>query len=320
MADPNLTELATTTLRKRSKKTADNISKGNALLSLLNSNGRVRSADGGRTIIEELEYAENETFKYYSGYEVLDVSKQVVFSAAEYNWKQAAVVISASGLETEVQNTGMEAAIKLLASRSKNAERTMGNNLSTGIYSDGTGTSGKQITGLQALVADDPTSGTVGGINRANFSFWANKIYDFSTESITASSTTIQAAMQNVWLSTQKGNEHADVIVAGTTYYTFFWTSLTAIQRITSTDKAISGFQSLMFLNAPVIYDGDSGLAATRMYFLNTEYLSWRPHTKRNMVPLVKRDSGNQDAIVIPLVFAGNLTMSNASRQGLVLA
>jgi hypothetical protein len=126
--------------------------------------------------------------------------------------------------------------------------------------------------------------------------------------------------MQNVWLSTQKGNEHADVIVAGTTYYTFFWTSLTAIQRITSTDKAISGFQSLMFLNAPVIYDGDSGLAATRMYFLNTEYLSWRPHTKRNMVPLVKRDSGNQDAIVIPLVFAGNLTMSNASRQGLVLA
>jgi hypothetical protein len=320
MADPNLTELATTTLRKRSKKTADNVSKGNALLSLLNSNGRVRSADGGRTIIEELEYAENATFKYYSGYEVLDVSKQVVFSAAEYNWKQAAVVISASGLETEVQNTGMEAAIKLLASRSKNAERTMGNNLSTGIYSDGTGTSGKQITGLQALVADDPTSGTVGGINRANFSFWANKIYDFSTESITASSTTIQAAMQNVWLSTQKGNEHADVIVAGTTYYTYFWTSLTAIQRITSTDKAISGFQSLMFLNAPVIYDGDSGLAATRMYFLNTEYLSWRPHTKRNMVPLVKRDSGNQDAIVIPLVFAGNLTMSNASRQGLVLA
>ena len=32
----------------------------------------MKTADGGRTIVQELEYAENTTFKWYSGYEVLD--------------------------------------------------------------------------------------------------------------------------------------------------------------------------------------------------------------------------------------------------------
>lgn len=320
MADPNLSEIVSSTLRKRSKSFADNVSKGNALLAFLSGKGRVRPADGGRTIVEELEYAENATFKYYSGYEVLDVTKAVVFSAAEYNWKQAAVVISASGLETEVQNTGMEAAINLLSSRTRNAERTMGNNLSTGIYSDGTGTSGKQITGLQALVADAPSTGTVGGINRANYSFWRNLTYDFSDSSVTASKTTMQTAMNTLWLSIQRGNEHPDIIVGGSTYFRFYWESLQAIQRITSVDKGLAGFRTIEYLGVPVVYDGDSGLAATRMYMLNTDYLAWRPHTRRNMVPLTRRDSGNQDAFVIPLVFAGNLTMSNANRQGVILA
>ena len=320
MADPNLSELVTSTIRKRSKKTADNVTNGNALLQRLNSSGRVRNADGGRTIVEELEYAENSTFKYYSGYEVLDVTKAVVLSAAEYNWKQAAVVVTASGLETEVQNTGIEATLDLLDSRIRNAEKTMANNLSNGIYSDGTGTSGKQVTGLQAAVADAPTSGTYGGINRANFSFWQNSLYDFSVESVSASKTTMQNSMQVMWLRCQRGNDLPKIIIGGTTYYQYFWGSLTDIQRISGDQKANAGYQSLMFNNAPVIYDGDGDLSATRMYFLNTDYISWRPHTKRNMVPLTKRDSGNQDAIIIPLVFACNLTTSNAKRQGVMIA
>ena len=32
------------------------------------------------------------------------------------------------------------------------------NNISSGVYSDGTGSGGKQIGGLQLLVADDPTT------------------------------------------------------------------------------------------------------------------------------------------------------------------
>ncbi len=320
MASPNLTELVTTTLRNRSKDLADSVSKSNALLDRLNSKGNVKPADGGRTIVQELEYAENSTFKYYSGYETLNISPSDVLSAAEYNWKQAACVVSASGLETEVQNSGKERVINLLEARIKNAEKTMANNLSTGVYSDGTGTSGKQVTGLQSQVADNPTSGTVGSINRATYSFWRNQYYDFSGESVTASKTTIQAAMQTLWLNCVRGNDVPDLIVGGTTYFQYFWESLTDIQRITTPGEGHAGYAALKFHNSDVIYDGDSGIAATRMYFLNTDYIFLRPHPNRNMVPLSTRESVNQDAIVVPLVWAGNMTMSNADVQGVICA
>ena len=68
MASPNLSEIVTTTLRDRSKKLADNVTNHNALLKRLNERGNIKLvSDGGRTIVQELEYAENTTFKWYTG-------------------------------------------------------------------------------------------------------------------------------------------------------------------------------------------------------------------------------------------------------------
>jgi hypothetical protein len=173
MASPNLSEIVTTTLRNRSGKLADNVTSNNALLNRLNKKGNVKPVDGGRTIVQELDYQENGTFKRYSGYETLDISPSEVFSAAEFDWKQGAVSVSISGLE-ELQNSGSERVIDLLESRIKNAERTMANNVSNDLYSDGTASGGKQIGGLQHIIADAPSTGTVGGINRATYSFWRN--------------------------------------------------------------------------------------------------------------------------------------------------
>ena len=315
MASPNLTEIVTTTLRKRNKELADNVTNNNALLAYIKRKGNVRMVDGGRTIVEELEYAENATFMYYSGYETLDISPSDVISAAEYNWKQASTVVSASGLEINVQNTGVEAVIPLLEKRIQNASKTMANKLSEGVYSDGTGSGGKQITGLQALVADDPATGTVGGINSANFAFWRNQTSGDATITTAAH---MRSEMQAMWLETCRGRDKPDVIVADQNFYTFFWDSLTDIQRVTSSDEAVAGFSSIKFVTADVLYDGDSGIPGSHMYFINTDYLYWRPHTRRNVVPLETRNSINQDAMVVPLVFAGNLTMSNAARQGVV--
>ena len=89
---------------------------------------------------------------------------------------RAVVAVTISGLE-QLQNSGKEAIIDLLDARIGNAERTLKNNISIDCYSDGTADSGKQIGGLQSLVADLPTSGTVGGIDRATWTFWRNQFY-----------------------------------------------------------------------------------------------------------------------------------------------
>lgn len=317
MASPNLTEIVTTTLYKRNKELADNVSKGNALLARLNEKGNVRSASGGRQIVEELEYAENSTFMYYSGYETLDISPSDVFSAAVFDWKQAAVNVSASGLETEIQNAGEEAVINLLEKRIDNAMKTMRNNLSIGVYSDGTGSSGKQIGGLQLIVADAPATGTVGGINRANYSFWRNQTSG-DVAGIDTTAATLRTEMQAMWLETSRGPDVTDFIVADQTLFSVFWDSLTDIQRITGSDEGVAGYKSLKYVTADVFYDGDSGIPANHMYFLNTDYLYLRPHSARNVVPLDKKSSVNQDAMIVPIVWAGNLTCSNCDVQGVV--
>ena len=114
MASPNLSEIITTTLRNRTGKLADSVSKNNALLARLLEKGRVETADGGRTIVQEIEYAENGTFKRYAGYDLLNITPSDVFTSAEFDWKQAAAAISISGLE-QMQNSGKEVVIKLLA-------------------------------------------------------------------------------------------------------------------------------------------------------------------------------------------------------------
>jgi hypothetical protein len=56
------------------------------------------------------------------------------------------------------------------------------------------------------------------------------------------------------------------------------------------------------------------------MYFLNSNYIYFRPHKDRNFVPLEPdRFSVNQDAMVKLVAFAGNLTLSNASVQGVLI-
>jgi hypothetical protein len=63
-----------------------------------------------------------------------------------------------------------------------------------------------------------------------------------------------------------------------------------------------------------------SGAPVNHMYFLNTDYLFLRPHRERDMVPLnPDRFAVNQDAMVKLVAWAGNMTMSNAFLQGVLI-
>jgi hypothetical protein len=319
---PGLTEIVTTTLRNRSGVVADNMSKNNALLYRMSKRGKVKPVSGGRTIVRELAYAENSTYQRYSGYELLNVSPSDVISAAEFDWKQASVAVTMSGLE-QAQNSGADAIIDLLETRIEVAEKTMQNNLSQDMYSDGTASSGKQIGGLQLLVADTPTSGTVGGINRASYTFWRNQYYSGASDGGSAvSATNIQKYMNVLYQRTARQTDKVDLIIADTNYYNFYLASLQAIQRITSDEMGQAGFQSVKYMGADVVFDGGigGGCPSNHMYFLNTDYLYWQPHKDRNMVPLESVNSLNQDAMVKLIIFMGNMTASNLQLQGVLKA
>ncbi|MFO0204458.1 MAG: phage major capsid protein [Alphaproteobacteria bacterium] len=319
MAFANVSDIVATTIQSRSRQIADNVTKNNALLSRLNQRGNIKTISGGNVILEELSFAENGNAGFYSGYDLLPVAAQDVISAAEFSIKQFAVPVVMSGLEM-LQNSGKEAFIDLLEARLNVAEATMMNKLAQSVYSDGTGSGGKEITGLNAAVASTNTSGTYGGIDRATWTFWQNKKYDFSDNTVTPGPTTIQNAMNTLWASCTRGNDRPDLIVVDTVYWGFYMSSLQALQRFSSPETGNLGFPSLKFMDADVVLDGGIGgfCPASTGFFLNTKYLKWRPHKDRNMVPLSpnRRYAINQDAEVQILGWAGNLTCSGAQFQG----
>ena len=324
MASPGLTELVTTSLRNRTRKLADNYTTNNALLYKLRQRDNVVPADGGRTIVEELFYAENSTYTRYAGYDVLNITPQDVITAAEFDWKQVAVSVSMSGTE-EIQNSGKERVIDWLSARVENAEGSMMNGLSDDIYSDGTANGSKQIGGLQLIVADTNTN-TVGGISGNTWSFWRNVSYDATTDGgapVTAAN--IHSYMDTVVTQIVRGRDRPDLIVADNNYYKAFLQSLQPIQRIQSKEMGAAGFTSLQYLGSgatcDVVLDGGigGGCPSNHMYFLNTNYIRLRPFTGRDMKVLGDdRYSVNQDAFVRIIGWAGNMTTRGREFHGVL--
>lgn len=318
MADINLGEIVATTLRRRQKKLADNITNHNALLFTLKQKGHIKNADGGRTLVEPLMYAENSNAKFYDGYETFTVTgPDDSIDAAEFDWKQLGGFATISGIE-EIKNSGKYAALNLMESRIKVLQATLKNKTGTSIYSDGTGSSGKEFGGLQLLVADDPTAaGTVGGIDQVANAFWRNQIDDQSGGGTSTTSSNITGLMNSMWLATVRGADKVDLLMADSIMYTHYEEYLQQFQRFANSKMANAGFESLKYKTGSVVYDDQC--PAQHMYFLNTDYLYMQCSKKRKFTVGKARQIQNADYTIIPVWLAGNLTVCNRELQGLII-
>jgi hypothetical protein len=92
-------------------------------------------------------------------------------------------------------------------------EKSLMNSLSTSLYSDGTGSSGKEVGGLQLIVADAGT-GTVGGINSSTFTFWQNAQTTATSSAFSVAN--VQTDMNTIYLSLVRGADSPDLVMAGT--------------------------------------------------------------------------------------------------------
>lgn len=341
-ANSQVSDIIATTIQQRSGKLADNVTNNNALLRRLDTKGNVRPFGGGNVILEEIMYVDSTSINVssYSGFEVLNITPNSPISAAQYSISQYAGAISMSGLEM-LQNSSKEAIIDLLEGRHKVTEAQLMNRIDYDLYQDGTGNAGKNLTGLAAAVPDAPTTGTYGGINRANFAFWQPQKYSGVTNGGAAvSAANIQTYMTSLGLSLVRGSNKPDLWVADNTYYGMYVNSLQSIQRITNdtgSGSAGAGFgPELKFygggMAADVVLGGGisgavsntqstSGATSAHMWALNTDYIFFRPHRDRNFVPIGgERQAVNQDAIVKLIGWAGNLTVSGSQFQGVLIA
>ena len=320
-ANSAISDIIATTIESRTKSAQDNLTNNNALLLRLKERGNVKTISGGSTILQELFYNDPATnyASSYSGYETINISPDSPISAAQFNLKHYADAVTISGPEM-LANSGKEAMIELLATRVEIAEARLQNKIDIDLHGDGTGNAGKNLVGLAAMISTSPSTGTYGGIDRATWTFWRNGAYTSTgLAGVAATAANIQNSMNTVALSVVRGTDHVDLIYAGSTAYSLYLASLQAIQRITDDRLGAAGFSALKFYggagSADVVLGGGIGgnQTATRMDFINTKYVYFRPHKDRNFVPIGgDRQAVNQDAIVRLMGFSGALTCSGA--------
>lgn len=314
--NPNYSSLISSTLDKFMKESvASSVIGNNALLKALQNKGRIMHEAGGRNFQENIAYASNSTVQFQNPTDLLNTTPQDEFTSAIFAQKMLTGTDQISEKEL-LQNTGDARIFNLLEGKRKNLMDSLRNQLGSALFSDGTGSGGLEIGGLQLLVADDPTTGTVGGIDRSTNSFWRNQVYDFSTTAgANASASNIQAGMNSLYLSCQvQEGSYPDLILADINYYSFFENSLQQIQRITTTGEGKLGFEQLAYKSSAVVYDPNC--PSNHMYFLNTDYVKFQHLNNPLFTKGETQRPVNQLYYITPVYLYGNLTISSARVHG----
>ena len=301
-----------TTMHNYRKSLTDNIFGSRPLLEYLMSKGRVRTVDGGISIVEPLLLGPGEA-NSYGPWQQIQVNAVAGISAAQYPWRQLYATIIISGLE-EAQNNGKEQAISLIEAKVMQAEETLKDLLSKMLYGTrGGSTLTTDFTPFTTLI--DATA-AAGGHHPGR-----------------CSGTGEQLAFPDVGCGDEhrhrrrgRGDHHARCCAhrrrttarrsrrrcgtcscsppmvapttstpssAGAGWFSAYEASLTPQVRYTDTSKANLGFQNLLFKNVPLYYDPDcpSGTALG----LNSKYIGLTIHSDRNFAqsPFTSNLSGS---------------------------
>lgn len=320
--NPSFDELASITISEYSDELRDNITNNIPLYAMMEDEGAIITEDGGIQLLENLDYQDNQTFQWFTGYEYLNVTPSEVFTTAAFDWKEANCNIVFSKREVS-QNSGRSKRFDLINSKTKNAEKTMRNNVAAAMFYLGTESSGKAFGGTQYIMADDPTTGIVGGINRATTTnaFWRNQTMDESGDSITLAANTILDAMELLYIRCTRGMDVPNLWVYGNTYWRYFAAAVNTNQRYireSKSETAKVSFPYYLFKNKTKVFH-DPNCGATRGYAINTDYFKLKVHKDRNFNVEKAKQPTNQAATVIPVDLMANIVCGNASLQGVML-
>lgn len=320
MANNTISNLALTTINsithpKVAQKIADNITSRIPLLHFLNKMGHKEYENGGREywipVFKELQVGQ-----FYTGLTVLSNAEADPVTNAIYQRKHYTTDITVSGTNL-LKNTGGndEAVISYLETLIETAQESAKNDLAgrtSGLMS-ASADSDLGITGLQTFLTSSASTGTVGTLSRATYSWWRH-----NTDTITGFSTNGLTKMRSMFYTCARGDEIPTIIVCTKSAFINFVTQLTGTvnydQRGIGPVNGDIDFPTISFHGATVVFD--DFCPDNTMYFLNLKYCKLMVHGDRDMTIREFISPSNQDALVARLYWAGNLVMSNLSRQG----
>ena len=260
--------LYTTTWQNMKDTLRDQIYDATPFYFWMRDKGKIEHVSGGRFLTEPLRYAKNDSIVWLGKGGTVTLADQEFLTAAKYDWRYQVGTIVRFGIDDQ-QDRAKNQIMSLMNAKLDNVNDALVDDLETTL-AQSTGSVSTGIDGLQACVADNPTTGTYGGINSATYDWWRNKFKDMTGLSFAINGIAEMRTMLNDCGNNLR-KDKPDIILSGQTPFEYYEDSVLDFYRVTDNKLADAGFLNQQFKGIPMIWS--PAIASTRMYFLNTNFL-----------------------------------------------
>lgn len=324
----SLDNLYTTTWYNMKDDVKDQIFNGSPFYMWLKANGGMESVVGGRFLTEPVRYAKSDKVQFVQKGSAVTLSDLEFLTIVSEQWRYLVDVIVRFGVDDQ-QNRGKNEIINLMRAKLDNSKDSLIDQMEISLAGV---QSGIGFVGLQDVVADDPTTGTLHAQSRVTNTWWRNQKIDMDNDVPfnSAFDTVGIDAMANIRnrCSRNLRQDTPDIIICGQGVWEAYWNETIEQKRIVNKTMGDAGFQNIEFMGIPLVWspqiaptDG-GGISSTnkgRMYFLNTKFLKFKydPAMLFEMTDWKAIPEQINDRVA-QIVTGGNLMTSRARVHGVI--
>ncbi|TAK84372.1 MAG: phage major capsid protein [Betaproteobacteria bacterium] len=309
--------------------------------------GKKVSAPGAKQyIVEQLRVRYQSNFQWFNGSQVVTYNRRQSIEPAQYAWRSAHDGFSLdedrliqNGITVDDNGPGGNASdaerlqlTNLLKEQTEILKLGFQEKFSQAQHLDGTQSS-DAITGVDALISLTPTTGTVGGIDRAGATnvYWRN----YAQTGLTTTTTTgnILDYMEIAWRACVRNGGKPDFIEAGDDFIdgfrNFMFKSFGRLDYEGVSERTIEGgtkmltFHGVTIVWNPEFDDLDSLYApatawSKRCYMLNGRHVKLRPIEGQDMITRKPPRAYDKYEYYWGLTWRGAMTMNRSNAHAVV--
>jgi len=303
--------LFTTTFYRRQKELHDQVVDAVPFYKWLNLKGQKKERPGGLALEKRIRVGKNITTTWLGRGDTVPITDTEYAILAKFDWKYVATTVRRYWVD-DIKQDSNEKLVDYVTEKLDTSRSDMTESINDSLMVSG-GTA-KHPLAISELVADNPTVGLIGEVDRAAFPMWRNQFTDAVGQPATLFLMDLLRTMHNKCsVGAQTGTRIPDFHLTNQALHELFEAEAEGKVQIINQKLADLGFTGVTYKGKPVEYDDSVG---NRWYMLNSNHLelaisSTAPFELDEWKPIVDQPKDRVTQIIASLALVSNQLRKN---------
>lgn len=233
-------------------------------------------------------------------------------------WKEYGGTIAISRSEKR-KNSGKQRLLNLLEAKTKQAEESIKDTLTTDVFANISATPAKKIDGIFLHASNSPSTTTLGSVSGATYTWWRNHQAD-----VGAYANNLEDKLRTGFNTVSAGGgDFPDGILCSQTAFEYYESLGVSGKRFIDEQKSLDlGFTVLKYKGADMFWDkgmaSDVPVTGESIVLLNSEAIKLVIDKESDFITTDFIEPDNQTAYVAKVIAMLNLTTNNRRKLGLL--